>query len=195
MAFINDLFLLSGEDPFDDESVMSELRLILEDLFRQMPAPVFDYISNPPGGWPSRYRTALHYRGCDYLDNVPPFHTPNLDRNEFLRRIRSLIDSESGLFLASDDRHFSELLSGQGFQHFVFDDVMRGRPGVGIHHQRYWQKVGLEHPDKRRLLGLQVMRDCFHLSKADLYIGSNSNLMMFAKLLNPSLEVINVHCQ
>lgn len=95
--------------------------------------------------------------------------------------------------MASDDRDFPALLASYGINHFVFKDVNRGSPGVGIHHQRFWQKAGFERPSKRRLLGMQVLRDCFHLSKSDLFIGSNSNLMTFAKILNPSMKTINIH--
>lgn len=66
-----------------------------------------------------------------------------------------------------------------------FNDVYRKGPGKGAHmrnkYDLFFQKNGISQVKK----GFEVFRDCYWLSKGEYYLGSNSNLMYYSKLLNP----------
>jgi len=76
---------------------------------------------------------------------------------------------------------------------FAFDDCFRRAPGRGVHHKSLFQGFGLEPFYSPVLRGMQVLRDCFHLSYSQTLIGSFSNLSQYASLLNPELKRINLN--
>jgi hypothetical protein len=173
-------------------AVKNELRMINSDLISQLTPAVLNFINTPPIPLISNFDVSIHYRGSDYLLNTPVGHRPNLQPKEFANVIEKYIAGKYA-FLATDDRSFPLLLSRLGHRFCYFKDVYRKGPGRGVHIKSIWQRLGLPALVSQNLKGRQVLRDCIWLSKSNLYIGSNSNLMFYSGLLNPNQTTINLH--
>jgi hypothetical protein len=137
-------------------------------------------------------RVSIHFRGCDYLSNTPEGHQPNLPPDKFLDIVLPMLPTNATIFLATDDHTMISSLRHLGLNILYFKDVDRGTPGRGIHSKTLFQNYGLEAILAPRNRGLQVLRDCVHLSKGDIFFGSNSNIMFFASLLNPAMKLVNL---
>ena len=135
---------------------------------------------------------SVHYRGGDYLANTPgAFHQKNISPDYYAELLTEHIPEGSNVFVATDDSSFLNILSKKSFAVYSFNDVQRGKPGRGVHRRSKLQKLGFERFSMPWLRGMQVLRDCDHLSKGKVYYGTNSNLMFFASLLNPEMKTIN----
>jgi len=193
VVYIDELWLTIIEEvDWQSRIIISELSKINHALVQSSPAKVNRYINKIPPSWPSTYDLAIHYRGCDYLANVPLHHKQNFDKETFLRQCMPFLENAKSIFVATDDDSFLKFLEKQGLRFFAFKDVIRGKPGRGVHAISQWQEKGLEHPQKPFLRGIQVLRDCTHLSRAKQYIGTNSNLMYYANVLNPRIKLVNL---
>jgi hypothetical protein len=157
-----------------------------------MPSKISNYINTAPKNWPTQYDAAIHYRGCDYLKNTPEDHIPNLSPEPFIEQILPLISNKNNIFVATDDSSFLGYLHKRRIKFYAFNDVPRAGPGKGSHIKNRAQKAGIEAFRAPFFRGLKALRDCTHLSKADHYIGSNSNLMYYSKVLNPRMTVDNL---
>ena len=173
-------------------SVISQLSTINAELLESCPTRVTKYINQTPKSWPNQYDIALHYRGCDYLANTPSHHKPNFSKEIFFEKCLPYLKTNKTIFVATDDNSFVNFLENKDINFYTFKDVIRGSPGKGVHAINRFQKIGLELPHKPFLRGTQVLRDCVHLSRADQYVGSNSNLMYYANVLNPGILLTNL---
>jgi hypothetical protein len=169
-----------------------ELRAINSDLIAQLTPSVREFVETPPTPLANAFDISIHYRGCDYLQNTPVDHRPNLSPKEFISSIEKNIAGKNA-FLATDDLSFPKLLSADGHKFSYFENVYRKGPGRGVHIKSIWQQLGLPAVVSQKIKGKQVLRDCIWLSKSNLYIGSNSNLMFYSGLLNPNQTTINIH--
>jgi hypothetical protein len=193
IVYIDKLWLTIIEEvDWQSKIIITELNKINQALVQSTPAKVNQYTNKIPPSWPSIYDLAIHYRGCDYLANVPLHHKQNFDKETFLMQCMPFIEDSRSIFVATDDDSFVQFLEKQGLQFFAFKDVKRGKPGRGVHTISKWQKFGIELPQKPFLRGIQVLRDCTHLSRAKKYIGTNSNLMYYSSVLNPEIKLVNL---
>jgi hypothetical protein len=201
---IGDIFEV--RDWYSSEDLYLRLHIIASRLVNDLSPPaVYDYIYNVhadmSGRYPGRKRinvydsntVSIHYRGCDYLANVPVGHNQNISPSEMAAKVISLLPSDCKIFVATDDKSFLNILSSAGLQFSCFDAVQRGGPGRGIHHKRRLQSLGFEKLHKPFMRGLEVLRDCIFLSQSKYYFGTNSNIMFFARLLNPELCIVNLN--
>jgi hypothetical protein len=178
---------------FDDEQVVQELRLINNELLVHMSPTLKEFITIPPLNISnSSLDISVHYRGCDYLKNTPIDHSPNLVPESFIELLDGIIRNKK-IFVATDDDSFLKLLIDMGIDVIYFEDVYRKGPGRGSHIRTRWQRLGFPSRVSQKQKGFEVFRDCFWLSKSNLYIGTNSNLMFYSSLLNPSQNLLNVN--
>jgi len=125
------------------------------------------------------------------LKNTPLNHAPNRTPSEFLATINYLI-AEAPIFVATDDDTFIDLVLSRGLHVSHFRDVYRRGPGRGAHMKSFFQKISIINSHTQHRKGLEVLRDVHWLSKSNTYIGSNSNLMYYSRLLNPNQRLINI---
>lgn len=177
---------------FEEESVIEEIRAINNDLLGRMVPRFREFVIGGPEAARERYDVAVHYRGCDYLKNTPEGHVPNLTPELFVAKLKSILGVGSKVFVATDDKRFIKEFEAAGYNPVYFEDVYRKGPGIGSHHKSFLQKHGLFSPVRQERKGYEVYRDCYWLSKGGLYVGSNSNLMYYSKILNPEQGQINL---
>jgi hypothetical protein len=79
-----------------------------------------------------------------------------------------------------------------GYGIAYFKDVYRKGPGKGAHMRAFFDILPFELGVSQVQKGFEVFRGCYWLSKGNTYLGSNSNLMYYSCLLNPSLNTINI---
>lgn len=188
IAWVHNNQLLSFNDPL----VIQDLRLINNVLLSNITPQILEVINTAPDCLNNFFDICVHYRGCDYLKNVPVDHQPNLQPEEFMANIEKLIIGRK-FFVATDDDKFLDLLIEKGLDPIYFKDVYRKGPGRGAHIRSRLQRLGLPSLISQNRKGVEVLRDCFWLSKSNHYIGSNSNLMYYSSLLNPNQVSNNVN--
>jgi len=176
---------------FDDPEVVKKLSVLNKVLLDNMVEPLKNFIHTPPLGDYLNSSISVHFRGCDYLKYTPINHVANSTPQEFLRKIEHLI-SGKGVFVATDDISFVDIALSRGHDVAYFSDVYRKGPGRGVHIKSFLERWGFINGREQTRKGYEVCRDVYWLSKNDLYIGSNSNLMYYAKLLNPAQRQINL---
>ena len=190
---IGDIWLSTIENiDINSESIINKLFAINTSLQARMPGDISNYTNAKPENWPTHYDVAIHYRGCDYLKNTPKDHVPNLAPEPFIEQILPLISNKNNIFVATDDSSFLRCLRKRNIKFYAFNDVNRAGPGKGSHIKNRLQRAGIEPLKAPFFRGLKVLRDCTHLSKATHYIGSNSNLMYYSRVLNPRIIVNNL---
>jgi hypothetical protein len=175
---------------FNDPEVISSLSSINKIIVNNINHDLKIFINKPPLGVNSNSSISIHYRGCDYLKNTPFNHIQNSNPKDFLKKISNLIIGE-GVFVATDDISFISQIKALGNNVSYFEDVYRKGPGRGAHIKSLFDKLGLTNKQNQKRKGYEVIRDVFWLSKNNLYIGSNSNLMYYSKLLNSAQHQIN----
>ena len=176
---------------FNNPEVVNNLSQINKVLVDNLNVDVRNFIETPPLGNYLNSIVSVHFRGCDYLKNTPLGHAPNSTPSEFLNKISSLIEGQK-IFVATDDISFINLLKLSGNEISYFEDVYRKGPGRGSHIKSFYERLGLINKHKQKKKGYEVLRDVYWLSKNNVYIGSNSNLMYYSKLLNPQQHQINL---
>lgn len=187
IAYVHNNNLLN----FDDPEVIKKLYVLNNVLLDHLTEPVKTFINTPPLGSYSNSSISVHFRGCDYLKNTPINHAANSTPEEFLKKIEQLI-SGKGIFVATDDILFVNLALSMGHDVAYFPDVYRKGPGRGAHIKSFFERWGFINGRQQNRKGYEVMRDVYWLSKYNLYIGSNSNLMYYSRLLNPAQQQINL---
>jgi len=187
IAYVHNNNLFNFENP----SVIEQLADINRDLLDNLTDEVESFINIHPTGEYFKSSISVHFRGCDYLKNTPLNHAPNRSPSEFLATISDLI-AGAPIFVATDDDTFIDLVLSQGRHVSHFKDVYRRGPGRGVHMKSFFQKMSMLNSHKQFRKGLEVFRDAHWLSKSSTYIGSNSNLMYYSRLLNPKQRLINV---
>lgn len=173
----------------DDPSVIEKLSILNRSLFSNLTESMMNFISIPPLG--GEASVSVHFRGCDYLKNTPVNHTPNATPQEFLDKIGKLVLGK-GIFVATDDISFINLAMSRGLDVAYFPDVYRKGPGRGVHIKSFLERLGFINGRMQNRKAYEVMRDVYWLSKNNIYIGSNSNLMYYSKLLNPAQQQVNL---
>ncbi|MEI6095537.1 MAG: hypothetical protein WCR08_08795 [Gammaproteobacteria bacterium] len=188
ISFAHNKRLLS----FDDADVIQDIRSINQELILGLTPKLNAFIHSPPDmSYPS-FDISIHYRGCDYLKNTPIDHKPNLKPDAFITRIEKLISGRK-FFVATDDDTFLNCLFEKSFNPVYFKEVYRKGPGRGSHIRSRLQRLGWPSLVSQKHKGFEVFRDCFWLSKSNYYIGSNSNLMYYSKLLNSQQVSHNIN--
>ena len=175
----------------NNSTVIKNLALTNKILLENMNEDLKRFVDIPPSGNYLNTSVSVHYRGCDYLKNTPRDHTKNSTPSEFLKKISELINGKK-VFVATDDNSFVKLMETSGYELSFFEDVYRGRPGKGAHFKSFLENLGLINKNKQKIKGYEVIRDVHWLSKNSTYIGSNSNLMYYSKLLNPEQIQVNL---
>lgn len=176
---------------FETTDVIKELRVINNELLLCITQELKDFIEPPPRLSNFSFNISVHYRGCDYLKNTPVNHQPNLQPKSFIECVHKVLHNQK-MFVATDDDSFINLLIDMEFDIAYFSDVYRKGPGRGSHIRTRWQRLGLPSLTSQKRKGFEVFRDCFWLSRSNLYIGSNSNLMYYSSLLNPLQNSLNI---
>lgn len=175
----------------EDESTISALRDINAELLLSISQDLKRYISEPPAIGVDNFDFSVHYRGCDYLKNTPGDHTPNLNPVDFYKKISPYILKKNNIYVATDDNSFISLLKDNGISINYFNNVTRKGPGRGVHIKSFLDYLNLSSKIQVSK-GFEVFRDCYWLSKGSVYIGSNSNLMYYSKILNKNQKQINL---
>jgi len=176
---------------FNNPEVVNKLSLMNKVLVDNLNVDVKDFIKTPPLGDYLNNSISVHFRGCDYLINTPLNHVPNSTPQIFLDKISSLIKG-CQIFVATDDISFINLMKLSSYEVSYFEDVYRKGPGRGSHFKSFYERLRLINKNKQMRKGCEVMRDVYWLSKNNVYIGSNSNLMYYSKLLNLQQHQINL---
>jgi len=190
-VFLDDIWTRYRSDLlWDSLDTIQRLSSINKILLSTMPSDIRNFITEVPRNWPNTYSHAIHFRGCDYLHNVPDQHKPNLAPLEFSNQAVRAASPFTNLFIATDDITFLRTPVACKENVYCFRDNIRSVPGRSVHKKTLIQSLGLEKSDHPFLRGVQALRDCHHLSKAELYIGSNSNMLYYSRVLNPSLAYI-----
>lgn len=187
IAYVHNNNLFNFEHP----SVIEQLAVINRALLDNLTDEAKNFINIQPTGEYFKSSISVHFRGCDYLKNTPSNHTPNRSPSEFLATINYFI-AGAPIFVATDDDTFIDLVLSRGLHVSHFRDVYRRGPGRGVHMKSFFQKINILNSHKQYRKGLEVFRDVYWLSKSNTYIGSNSNLMYYSRLLNPNQRLINV---
>ena len=182
----------TGTLNFNDSSVIEFLRKINNDLLDNATNELINFINTKPSFFHENIDISIHYRGCDYLRNIPDNHKQNFFPVQFIKNIEYLI-SNKNLFVATDDKYFIKILKKSNYNLSYFKDVYRLGPGRGTHMKTMLQRVGFPSLTSPTRKALEVFRDVFWLSKSKCYIGSNSNLMYYSNLLNPNINFIKIN--
>ena len=177
---------------FNDENVINSLREINNILLKNLTPELTEFINKKPFLFNDNLDLSIHYRGCDYLKNIPENHKQNLDPIQFIDQIKNMIDKVN-IFVATDDKFFINILKSKEYNLCYFKDVYRLGPGRGTHMKTRLQRLGFPALTSQKRKALEVFRDVFWLSKSKCYIGSNSNLMYYSNLLNPKINFIKIN--
>lgn len=129
----------------------------------------------------------IHYRGTD---NRPGAHTDFIPVEKMLisaseEFVKNNYDS---IFVSSDEEGVVEYFKEYFFQEYGFENVLyfdhiRTTGSTGLHFSSFSS-------EEKLILGDQVLIDATTLSKCKSVIGKTSNLINYARILNPNLEVL-----
>ena len=123
----------------------------------------------------------IHIRGTDMKNDLG--HPMPADVESYVKDVKRLIDSDDSIthvYLATDEidilEQFQKLLADSAVK-IHFQDAFRvadikGNKKVGIHETQIENKRELHH----YLMGLEVLRDAYFLSKCDYLICGHSNI-------------------
>lgn len=129
----------------------------------------------------------VHYRGTDNRYNG---HTQHVTVDTFLestcREFENL--KYDAIFIATDElgvvekfkKHFAD---NYKFENIISFDHIRIDSNLGLHFNDFSD-------DQKILLGDQVLIDAHALSKCKTVIGKTSNVSNYARILNPTLEIL-----
>jgi hypothetical protein len=177
---------------FDDGNIVDGLRKINKELLANITPELSDCILSPPVKYAGDIELSIHYRGCDYLKKTPFDHVPNITPDQFVARIKNNIPLHTKIFVATDDDTFIDKMHCAKYDIAYFNDVYRRGPGKGAHMRNFFDLIPLKSGVSQVKKGFEVFRDCYWLSKAAKYLGSNSNLMYYSSLLSPDIKTINI---
>ncbi len=128
---------------------------------------------------------AIHYRGTDTLTQQYAGHSTNLKQQPFLDFVDSLVSRREIKFVASDCFEFFNLTNGRD-DIVSFTDNIRSSTGSAIH-------TDVDNPSLLKRLAFEVVRDAYTLQKSEYLLCGNSNIALWCKLYNPSINVLNVN--
>ena len=162
-----------------------------EELLLSINQDLKSYISTPPAIGVDIFDISIHYRGCDYLKNTPGDHIPNLNPKDYLKKITPFLLTNHSIYVATDDNSFINLMNNSGASINYFNNVTRRGPGRSVFIKSISDYLKLDSKIQVSK-GFEVFRDCYWLSRGKQYIGSNSNLMYYSKILNKNQKQTNL---
>ena len=129
----------------------------------------------------------IHYRGTD---NRPGAHTDFIPIEKILKSssdefVKNNYDS---VFITSDEEGVAEyfkeyFLKVHNFNNVLYFDHIRTTGNTGLHFTNFSS-------EEKLILGDQVLIDATTLSKCKTLIGKTSNLINYARILNPNIEML-----
>ena len=127
----------------------------------------------------------IHFRGtdhCQHVDEVPLDTYLNSAMLEFFNT------SYDSVFICSDEEdvieQFQKFFNDKlNFKNIIFNDVNRSKTKTSLHHSGF-------DSDTRIKLGDEVLLDSHSLSKCSTVIGKTSNIVTYARILNPEIKVL-----
>jgi hypothetical protein len=129
----------------------------------------------------------IHYRGTD---NRPGAHTDFIPVEDVLKSASEEFEANfyDSIFISSDEEGVVEIFKeyffkNHNFKNILYFDHIRTTGNVGLHFSNF-------SPQEKILLGDQVLIDATTLSKCKTVIGKTSNLINYARILTPNLEVL-----
>lgn len=125
---------------------------------------------------PEKY-IGVHYRGTDFKNNYGN-HPVSMGVDDYVDEIEGLIKQyDYPIFLATDDLAALDFLKKKfGSRIMYFDDVVRGDNNLSVICKEEDRK------DHHFLLGYEVLRDMYTLSKADIFVSGLSQVSMFTEI-------------
>lgn len=129
----------------------------------------------------------IHYRGTDNRSNG---HTQYITVDTFLESTCKEFEKNhyDAIFIATDEINVVEkfkkhFLDNYNFENIISFDHIRVDSNLGLHFNDF--------PDNEKIiLGDQVLIDAHALSKCKTIIGKTSNVSNYARILNPTLEIL-----
>lgn len=128
----------------------------------------------------------IHYRGTDWF---PGNSYPRISYESFAQSVREIIKSTGNaeylLFVATDEQPFLDFMKIEFPDHLCFqENAFRSKgQNAPIHLDPTYD------PSKQ---GEEAILDSLLLSKAQIFIGTNSNLSRWVTILNPNIPVIDL---
>ena len=131
----------------------------------------------------------MHFRGTDHNHPNDPGHGARVELDVYIDKLRDILETDqfNTVFLCSDESNVLDkitnfLIHKCGVQHIIINPVTRITGSAGLHWGNYeFNKVRLAD---------EVILDAHCLAACEAVIGKTSNLINFARILTPS---INVH--
>jgi hypothetical protein len=129
----------------------------------------------------------IHYRGTDNRTNG---HTDFIPLENILYSASEELNKNfyDSIFVCTDEEGIVNIiieyfLKNHNFTNILYFDHIRTSGSNALHFSKYSQ-------EQKIVLGDQVLIDSTTLSKCKTIIGKTSNIINYARILNPSLEVL-----
>lgn len=132
----------------------------------------------------------IHVRGTDFAKNYKN-HPQFVPTNDYLQKAIELwrTGKYEKIFLATDDEKSLNLFKNEfGDNLIFFADIYRTFDGTAVHLTKH------KRLNDRYLLGKEVLKDVFALSKCNALIAGRSNVSMIARILNFANEKKYIDC-
>ena len=114
----------------------------------------------------------MHVRLTDHKDEIAP-----VNYSLYLRALKRYAKKFDQLFIATDDQRFLEQARALYGTKIICNDVIRSENEEAVHSNTLFED--------RYKLGLDVLADCYCLSKCDKQVLVSSNVSYVALLFNP----------
>lgn len=127
----------------------------------------------------------IHFRGTDHS-----YHVDEIPLEIYFKSIKKNFDPEKyeTVFICSDEDHVIEefqkfFKSTFNFSNLIINNVTRSKTKTALHLSNYDTKTKIK-------LGYEVLLDSHSLSSCQTIIGKTSNLISYARILNPEIKVL-----
>lgn len=129
---------------------------------------------------------SIHYRGTDKVGDTEDFEAPRLTYEDMRKHVEDQLQGRDFedvvLFVATDEQQFVEFMEKEFPGKVVTTNVKRSSDGKPLH-------LGVNDPYKA---GQGALIDCLLLAHGDVLIRTSSNLSLFAKYINPTMNIVEV---
>lgn len=139
--------------------------------------PVKKHLENQGRQFQNRKTLGVHIRKTDHALEIAPIHL-----KKFLRTIDTRIKHYDQLYVATDDVEVLDTLTARYGQKVLANEVMRSKGLESVHLSDIYTD--------RYALGLEVLTDCYCLSRCDKLILVSSNVSFAVLLFNPEVPYI-----
>lgn len=127
------------------------------------------------------YNYAIHRRATDHS-----MHTKVLDGVKFAERTKKLLHMQKSVYIATDDKDFyGNFRSVLPSINVLSQKSEKSNGQIGIHYS-----PGAEHDRTRR--GFEISYDLLMISRARFLLCGASGIPFLARVINPSLKIINI---